>query len=78
MMGCVEHRWAVVVNNKSDISPFLAGRFCWDGATNDCPEVPTFKTKKLCKEAIKAMRSYRKDSKPIRVKLSIEVDLKCH
>lgn len=66
----VELRWAVLVTYKGQ-TPFLAGRYCWPGATKDEPCKRTFRTRELCRQAIKQMHSYKEYFKPCRVAVRI-------
>lgn len=70
-MNNAEKRWAVFVTSYG--RSFLAGRYCWQGATKDDIAVPTFRTRKLCREAISRMNSYRKEARPVKVTVTIEI-----
>lgn len=52
-----ESRWAVQIKlpNKE---AFWAGKYCWNDATDNEPVIRTFRTRKLCREAINQMNSY--------------------
>ena len=67
----VEKRWALLVKTKD--GSFWAGKSCWGELNGDYPEIPTFRTRELAKQARKQMVNYKHSSVPTRVHVTVSV-----
>lgn len=63
-----ETRWAVL-NYKDEV---FCGVNCWVPIYSLSGKVPTFPTRALAREAIRDMRSYRGESRPVKVTVTIK------
>lgn len=64
-----EKRWALMA--KLEYRWELLGKYCWPDATPGEPEVRTFRTRKLTRQAKKQLGSYRHESRIVKVTLRV-------
>ena len=60
-------QWAV----WHEKSGFFLGRFCWGQGNHYGPVIPTFSSKKACKEAISRLTCYKYEVRPMRVSVTV-------
>jgi len=67
-----EKRWALAVT--FDHGQRFIGKFCWPAAHKevDAESIPTFRTRKLGREARKCLDSYRHEAKVVLVLVTIQ------
>jgi len=75
----IEQRWALVCNEKGYTlkGEFFLGKYCWSMAQGvrghyNAQQIPTFRTRKLAREAKKELRCYKK-SRIVKVEVEIRL-----
>lgn len=71
-----EKRWALMVDFEDDPLKYghlvFLGKYCWLNATSNEPEVRTFKTRKLARQAKASLHRHRNEAQIVKVYMYIE------
>jgi hypothetical protein len=74
-MKKIEYRWALMRRADLLTDPFILGRFCFRGETEDSPITKTFRTREQAREVKKDLLSYGRDKlvRVVKVRVTYEV-----